>query len=167
MARLYFDFKTNVEHRNEQLNAPQLDALIFETKDGSVLRIICADEHDWDLGTDRILSGRWKGLEYSIEDKDGNTVKDWTDEDNTETLCTYLDGAKVVAFYLDNDDLAANGYDESFVPECKDININVEILPYVKDGESTLREFEFHEKNLATEEDYLNGLHEKEDVEMD
>lgn len=174
MARLYFGFQTNVEHRNMELNAPQLDTLIFETEEGFILRIGCSFEGDWGLEKDQILSGRWKGLEYSVEDKGGNIIVELTDEDNTEKLCNYLDGAKLVAFFMDDDDLEANGYDKSFIPECKNIDVDIEIrtphtgaLIYPKDNESNLYEFSFHADDLITEAEYLDTVHKKEDYEED
>ncbi len=173
MARLYFGFQTNIEHRNMELNAPQLDTLIFKTKEGLTLSIECDFESDWDLSRD-ILSGRWKGLAYRVEDTNGNTIVDLADEDNTAKLCNYLDEAKLVAFFIDEDDLMENGYDESFTPECKDIDVRVEIWTpqpntssRTNTDNSRLNVFEFHEDRLITEGEYLDTIHEKEYYEED
>ena len=49
MAKLYFDFKTNIEHRNKEHSAPQLDELVFKTKEGNMLYISCDGESDFEL----------------------------------------------------------------------------------------------------------------------
>ena len=157
MARLYFDFTTNIEHRNKEFNAPQLDTLIFTTKEGLLLRIGCSFESDWDLSKSAVMSGRWKGLEYSVEDTNGTVIEELTEEDNTEKLTHYLDNAKLVAFYMDEDDLMVNDYGPSFIPQCKDIRVSVEIYVPSKDSGTTYRK-DFYEKDLITEKAYLDKI---------
>lgn len=161
MALLYFDFQTNVEQKRKELNAPQLDTLIFKTTDEQILKISCDFESDWGLGKDRVLNGRWKGLEYSIQNKYGDTLEEWTTEDNTEKLCDYLEGAKLVAFYMDEDDLMENGYDESFTPECKNIHVNISVSFPTPEKDHSLYEFNFHEESLMTEFEYFEHLKEE------
>lgn len=146
MAVLYFSFDTNVEKRDPDIAGPQLDSLIFRTKEGQYLSIGCGFESGFTL-ENHFLTGDWKGLEYSLEDADGNTIQDWENEwesdEKNNRLIELLEDSDLVAFHIDDDDLADHGYDGDFVPECKNIRVDI----YVNDSE-----FKFKKDELITEE---------------
>ena len=119
MARLYWNFNTNVEKKDPDMFTPQLDELVFKTKDGNYL-FISGMESSFGLD-DGVHSGEWKGLEYRLEDDD------WCMEDNTDEFIDLLSSAVPVAFFIDSDDLSEHGYDYSFTPTCEKVNIDIEV----------------------------------------
>ena len=129
MARLYWNFNTNVEKKDPDMFPPQLDELIFKTKDGNYLFI---SGREWSFGLDDGLflvhNGEWKGLEYRLEDSEGHDLmEDWCVEDNTQEFKDLLSSAVPVAFYIDEDDLSEHGYDSSFTPACEKVDIGIEV----------------------------------------
>ena len=126
MARLYWNFNTNVEKKDPDMFTPQLDELIFKTKDGNYL-FISGKESSFGLD-DGVHSGEWKDLEYRLEDSEGrDLMDDWCEEDNTQEFEELLSGADPVAFLIDDDDLSEHGYDYSFTPTCEKVNIDIEV----------------------------------------
>ena len=149
MARLYWNFDTDI--KNEDLNddflKPYLDKLIFKTKEGNYLSISCNMDADYTL-SDGAHDGRWKGLEYCVEDTEGNEITEWIDEDNSEDFIKLLDGAEPVGFSMDG--LDDHCFSNDFVPTCENCDITIDIHG---------RKFEFHADKLFEEDDLF--------VEMD
>lgn len=126
MAILYWNFNTNVEKKDPDMIAPQLDELIFKTKDGNYL-FIGGRESSFGLD-DGVHNGEWKGLEYRLVDsEDRDLMDDWSVEDNTQEFKDLLSDAVPVAFFMDEDDLSEHGYDYSFTPTCEKINIDIDV----------------------------------------
>ena len=127
MARLYWNFNTNVEKKDPDMFAPQLDELVFKTKDGNYLFISGRESSFFGLD-DGVHSGEWKGLEYRLEDSEGrDLMDDWCEEDNTQEFKDLLSGADPVAFFIDEDDLSEHGYDYNFTPTCENMDIDIEV----------------------------------------
>lgn len=128
MARLYWNFVTNVERKNKELFVPQLDELIFKTTNGDYLFVSCGFESGYGI-EDGVHNGEWKGLEYRLEDSEGHDLmEDWCEEDNTQEFKELLTGAVPVAFYIDEDDLSEHGYDQSFTPTCEKVDIDIDVM---------------------------------------
>lgn len=126
MAILYWNFNTNVKKKDMDIFAPQLDELIFKTKDDNYL-FISGRVSSFELN-DGIHDGKWNGLEYRLEDSEGcDLMDDWCTEDNTQEFKDLLSGAVPIAFFIDGDDLSEHGYDSSFTPTCEKINIDIEV----------------------------------------
>ena len=126
MARLCWNFNTNVEKKDPDMFAPQLVELIFKTKDNNYL-FIGGMESSFGLD-DGVHSGEWKDLEYRLVDsEDRDLMDDWCVEDNTQEFKDLLSGAVPVAFLMDEDDLSEHGYDYSFTPTCEKVGIDIEV----------------------------------------
>ena len=126
MARLCWNFNTNIEKKDPDMFTPQLDELVFKTKDGNYL-FISGRESSFGLD-DGVHNGEWKGLEYRLEDSEGHElVDDWCVEDNTQEFKDLLSGAVPVAFFIDEDDLSEHGYDYNFTPTCEKVDIDIEV----------------------------------------
>ena len=154
MARLYCNFETNILNKDlvEGEPTPNLSELVFKTANGDYMFISSAAEDDFEL-SDGVYDGRWKGLEYRLEDENGYDLMenhDWCREDNTKEFKDLLTGAEPVAFYMDEDALKENGYSSDFVSTCKNCNITIEIGDEVFDyhKDELMEECEFTEKYI-------------------
>ena len=85
MARMYFSFKTNFMDSSDDILSPQLETIEFITSDRKIIRVGCEGEAEWGI-EHGLFSGRFKGLEYEIEDQDGNTILEYGDELTDEQL---------------------------------------------------------------------------------
>lgn len=146
MARLYYSFDTNLNDSKDDVCTPNIEHFIFQLKDNSYLLVGCSGESDWNI-ENQVLDGRMKGLEYSTWDSQGNTLDDWSDQDNSEKFQELLSDAKLVGFYIPEDDLYEADYPDGFIPECK--NCFVEII-------TIDQEFKFECGQLMSEEALLD-----------
>ena len=127
MARLCWNFNTNVKKKDPDMFTPQLDELIFITEYDEYL-YISGKESSFGLD-DGVHSGEWKGLKYRLEDSEGRALMDnWCEEDNTREFEKLLSRAAFpVAFLVDEYDLSEHGYDYNFTPTCENVDIDIEI----------------------------------------
>lgn len=143
MARMYFGFRTDLKDTEEDKSSPQVENISFLAKNGSVIRIGCDGESDWKI-ENKVFSARFKGLEYCIEDKDGNTVLDYGEEPTDEQLELLEEAVPVkVLIYIPSDN---KDYPEDFIPKCKNMDISIE---HNTEKKSYL--YNFHVDNMETE----------------
>lgn len=140
MARLYLDFKTNLPEYDPDKLETRICSLIFQ-KESSYIRVSCCGEEGF--GVDSSCYGaRWKGVEFSIDDANFDTIVDWTEND--AMLQNLLEGAKLIAFYPDEDALEENGLPHDFTVTAEEVEVTVEI------GEEMLT---FKEASIVPEEE--------------
>ena len=120
MARMYFSFKTNFMDSSDDILSPQLETIEFITPDRKIIRVGCEGEAEWGI-EHGLFSGRFKGLEYEIEDQDGNTILEYGDELTDEQL-TILKKATPVKVVFWTDDVRYDG----FTPGCKNLKVRIE-----------------------------------------
>ena len=120
MARMYFSFKTNFMDSSDDILSPQLETIEFTTSDRKIIRVGCEGEAEWGI-EHGLFSGRFKGLEYEIEDQDGKTILEYGDELTDEHL-TILKKATPVKVVFWTDDVRYDG----FTPVCKYLKVSIE-----------------------------------------
>lgn len=117
---MYFSFKTNFMDSSDDILSPQLETIEFTTSDRKIIRVGCEGEAEWKI-KDGSFSGKFKGLEYEIEDQDGNTILEYGENPTDEQL-TFLEKATPVKVVFWTDDVRYDG----FTPVCKYLKISIE-----------------------------------------
>ena len=145
MARMYFNFRTNLKPTEEDICTPQVDYIAFENAEAGLhISVSCNWESDYGITSgygSAHYSARFKGLEVSIETTDWKTIHEY--EDMSEEDFELLKGCNIyeMGIYIPEYDKYMAG--EKFNPTCK--NLNVSIL--LNDEELT-----FEEKNVPVME---------------
>lgn len=149
MARLYFNVMTEPGLTDAD-PGPVIYYFVFQTKDGKKLTLSYQEYH-CSVNQDGSMDGKWKGLEYSLENHDGTVVIECTEEDNTKTLQDLLDGAELTAVEFDADSIWVS-YGEDFFDKmrCKNAEVLVETYPYAKEEDCFDRVFTFRSDKLIT-----------------
>ena len=126
MAVCNFKFRTNVTNKKNSLYSNDVASFLFEKKDGNVaiiepgrmvsIGLFCGE-----------FSGTWTGLEARVCKRNGELIKRrWSPSD--EEVYDMLKNSKLVAFSMDEELLAKNGYDVSvFTPTCERIELSISI----------------------------------------
>lgn len=105
---------------SDDILSPQLETIEFTTSDRKIIRVGCEGEAECGI-KDGLFSGKFKGLEYEIEDQDGNTILEYGENPTDEQL-TFLKKATPVKVVFWTDDVRYDG----FTPVCKYLKVSIE-----------------------------------------
>ena len=141
MSGIDYKFNINVEKQDEDDTTLNVDSFTFLTRDGNYLTVSCSDWDGWEL-EDGEISGSWSGLEFELEDPEGNTLIEYHSDD--EALKRLLEGAELKAYFFDEDGLEENGYDKDYDLIATDVHIIVAFED---------KSFEFTSDELMTEQE--------------
>ena len=124
--RLYYNFETNVPDSVSDKPTPYPERITFRHDDGTLFHIECDGDHDWGI-KDGVCDGRWKGLDFGIEDADGNIIVEYGDEiedDMFDELMTKLKDTTVESISIYYED----GFNipDDMEPTCANLEVYVE-----------------------------------------
>ena len=79
MSKLYYNVLTNLNPSELKIPTPYIDYIAFDIPAKFRITVSCNGSSDYVVDENRILSGRWKGVEVQIEDYNGNEIHDFDD----------------------------------------------------------------------------------------
>lgn len=121
MSRLYYKALTNLNPSELKIPTPYIDYIAFDIPAKFRITVSCNGSSDYVIDENRILSGRWKGVEVHIEDYDGNEIHDFDDMNDDDFNLLKLSPPYEIGIYYP---LNAN-YDEDFNISINNLTIEI------------------------------------------
>ena len=147
--RMYVDFDTNLPDTDpEKGMTMQVENVTFTTPDGYEVSVGCSGWSDFGVD-DGHYGARYKGLEFQVEDPDGNEIHTWEDDAPSDEILRKLENARItgILFYWEEGE---DNVPEGLNPSCE--NLEVTLLGVFSNGE----EFEYDKYRVdKVNPDYL------------
>ena len=123
MARMYFNFNTNLPNTTPDHVFAAVDYIAFTGRNGEIISVSCNMDSDWYVKK-RVYKARFKGLEVKVEGLDENEdvyrVHDY-EEMSLEDFALLQNATPYEIGFQEEDNLPD-------IIECKNINIRIEFF---------------------------------------
>ena len=129
MARLYFNFKSNLRKSCDDIPTPQVDYIALYTKKGHIISLSCNMNSDFGISTKGEYFARFKGVDCQIALNSDININPDPSHDSEEISSNDFDIISnneitevEIGLYIDD-----SRYEENFVPKLKNLSLEIEM----------------------------------------